>query len=99
MKVSFRNRFDEKGWRDQENSKWVRIFIARGRSAWMTPRTMVEFISSKAWVESRHIDDMDVMEKFSFFTTSWWYAKQIVSYFEKVAGNDRPLVSYSKKSR
>lgn len=73
-----------------------RLFIALGRQQGYSPRSLVEFIQKEANVSPRDIDDVRVMEEFSFVTVPFAEAEVILHVFSKQKSNGRSLVSKAK---
>jgi len=76
-----------------------RLFIARGKSDQMNPRKLVEFIEKEAGVRQNKIDDVRVMDDFSFFATTTGDAERILDVFQKQSksSGEKPLVTRAKK--
>ena len=73
-----------------------RLFIALGRRDGHSPRSLVEMIQKEAGVSPRDIDDVRVMEEFSFVTVPFADAEVILHIFSKQKSNGRSLVSKAK---
>lgn len=87
LKIVYANEFNEENYNDIKISantsintnKWqTRIFIALGKKAGYYPKTMVDFITDETWVPSREIDDVKVMEDFSFITVPDYQSEVIL---------------------
>lgn len=75
----------------------VRLFIAKGKIDDMTPRKLVEMLQEETNVPQRFMDQVKVMEKFSFVTVPQKEADTIVKHFRKAAGKGkRSLVEIAK---
>lgn len=94
-KVSWdRRSFSSREW----SSAWgERLFIAQWRKAWYSPRKLVDFIFETSGVRGKFIDDVQVMDDFSFFSVSKQDAEKIVKSFSRIKGSWKSLVSYAKK--
>ncbi len=75
----------------------ARLFVALGRKDNINARKLVELIMSKAPVKSKHISDIQVMDKFSFITVPFNDAEKIVVSFREKG--QRSLISHAKKDR
>ncbi|MDR2541077.1 MAG: DEAD/DEAH box helicase [Candidatus Peribacteria bacterium] len=73
-----------------------RLFIALGRKGGYTPRSLVDYIQTEAGVSPRDIDDVRVMEDFSFVTVPFADAEVILHVFAKQKSGGRSLVSKAK---
>lgn len=75
----------------------VRLFIAKGKMDDMTPRKLVEMLQEETNVPQRFMDQVKVMEKFSFVTVPQKEAETIVKHFRRAAGKGkRALVEIAK---
>ena len=75
----------------------ARLFVALGKKDRINPRKLVELIMGKVSIKSRHIRDIQVMEKFSFITVPFEKAEEIVISFKQKGR--KPLISHVKKTR
>ena len=73
----------------------ARLFVALGRKDNIDARKLVELIMSKAPIKSKHISDIQVMDKFSFITVPFDDAEKIVVSFKEKGR--RSLISHAKK--
>lgn len=60
-----------------------RLFIALGRKQGYSPRSLVTFIQQEAGISPRDIDDVRVMEDFSFVTVPFADAEVMLHLFSK----------------
>ncbi len=60
----------------------IRLFIAKGKMDNFNARALVEFIENETGVRQRMINNVKVMEKFSFFTVPYEQSEQIISHFK-----------------
>lgn len=74
----------------------VRLFFAQGKLDGMSPRKLVGIIEDDTNVRQRFIDDVKIMDKFSFFTVQPKDADKIVQYYKKSGKNNRPMVERAK---
>ena len=73
-----------------------RLFVALGRQKGYSPRSLVEMIQKEAGVAPRLIDDVRVMEEFSFITVPFAEAEVILHVFSKQKTGGKSLVSKAK---
>lgn len=73
-----------------------RLFIALGRKDGHDPRSLVTLIQTETDIPARLIDDVRVMEDFSFVTVPFAEAEVILHVFSKQKSNGRSLVSKAK---
>jgi len=78
------------------NDKAVRLFIAKGKMDDFSPKRLVDFIEQQTGVKQRMINNVKVMEKFSFFTVPNDQADQIISHFKKHNKGKRAMVERAK---
>lgn len=75
----------------------TRLFVAKGRNDGMNAAQVAKFIEEESKVNSRNIFDINVMNDFSFVTTSFDEAGQILQAFSKKKGKSgRSIVSKAK---
>lgn len=74
----------------------VRLFIAKGRSSGMTKRMLVDYIKEHAQVTDREIDDVQVMEDFSFVTAPAAAAELILQSFSFMENDGKPIVTKAR---
>lgn len=87
----FRKSYDDDG-------NGVRLFVAKGKLDDMTPRRLVEMLQEETNVPQRFMDQVKVLEKFSFVTVPQKEAEIIVKHFRKSAGKGkRSLVEIAKE--
>ena len=86
---------DQRGYVDRKGT--ARLFIAKGRNDNMDPRKLVEFIERETGVSQRQIDDVKVMDSFSFFAVPFESAEKVLNIFQKQSGGNKSLVSMAKK--
>jgi len=77
---------------DQEGK--ARLFIALGKKDRMNPRKLVEFITEKVSLQGRDINDVQVLDSFSFVTVPFEKAEKIINSFKEKSG--RPIISHAK---
>ena len=86
---------EKRGYVDRKGT--ARLFIAKGRNDNMDPRKLVEFIEKTTGVSQRHIDDVKVLESFSFFAVPFEDAEKVLQMFQQKSGGSKSLVSRAKK--
>ncbi len=75
----------------------TRLFIALGKHDKINKRSLVELIKSKVPIDSNDINDIAIMDKFSFASVSFDYAEQIVRNFKE--RGKKSLIVHAKNSR
>lgn len=97
MKGGDRDRGDRGGRNGRERyGDEVRLFFAQGKMDGMTPRKLVNIIEQDTRIRQRFIDDVKIMDKFSFFTVQPKDADKIIQYYKKSGKNNRPMVERAK---
>jgi len=74
-----------------------RLFIALGKLDNLTPRTLVDLINEKSGVPGRFINNVKVMEKFSFISVSERDADRIINALNKDSRGNRTIAERSQK--
>ncbi len=83
-----------RGYVDRKGT--ARLFIAKGRNDGMDPRKLVEFIEKSTGVSGRHIDDVKIMDGFSFFAVPFEDAERVLHVFQQQSSGKRSIVSRAK---
>lgn len=94
-----RDRFGKKSRRGDSFSsaeEGVRMFLAKGKIDDFNARTMVAFLENETGVRGNKINNVKVLEKFSFFTVSSNDCNTIMSHFKKFSKGKRMLVEIAK---
>ena len=73
-----------------------RLFIARGKKDGLTKRKLVQFILSRAKVDDRKIDQVQVFDRYSFITVPQAEAEHILRSFRESKKGRRSLVEPAK---
>ena len=82
--------------RRRSNQDDTRLFIARGFNHGMTKRVLVDFIKEHTRVSDSELNDVQVMQDFSFVTAGNDAAKIILSTFSDMESNGKPVVTRAK---
>lgn len=112
LKMHYENDFDQNKYRDiteqtRENrfaSKWAtggqtRLFVALGRKEGYTGRSLLEMITKESGVEWRDIDDLKMMDDFSFISVSSSNAEKITRAFaSKTINGKKAIINRAKES-
>ncbi|MBO5770655.1 MAG: DEAD/DEAH box helicase [Spirochaetales bacterium] len=95
-KIADTNRpFDRIKTPDMDEKGQTRLFIARGRKDGLTKRYLVDIIMAHSGARNEEINDVEVMEEFSFINAPYDVAERILRAFEK-RNNGKPLVTKAK---
>jgi ATP-dependent RNA helicase DeaD len=76
----------------------ARLFVAKGREDGMDPAKLASFISSETGVSSSQIDDIKVLDTFSFIAVPFEDAEKILKVFQNNSSG-RSLVSRAKEKQ
>lgn len=76
--------------------KPIRLFIAKGKMDDYSARRLVDFIEKETGVRQRMINNVKIMEKFSFFTVPYEQSEQIIAHFKKHNKGKRSIVERAK---
>lgn len=74
-----------------------RLFFAKGRADGMTPRALLDELRNTAGVESRKIDDIRILDNFSFFATNKEDADTIIAVYKRNKGKEKSLVDRARE--
>ena len=85
---------DRRPFRTQQDE--VRLFVARGYAHGMTKKLLVEFLKEHAHVRDHEINDISVMEDFSFVNAKEGAAHAILSAFKRIAKGEKPVVTRAR---
>lgn len=91
LKIAYANEFNEEHYNKIENfsistGQWqTRIFIALWKKAWYYPKTMVDFIIQETGIPSREIDDVRVLDDFSFITVPDYQSEVVLKTLKGTA--------------
>ena len=104
LMLNYQSEFDLKKYRDLnevrvDNKGKTRLFVALGKKAGLSPRSLVDLLVQKAKISSKVIDDVRVMEDFSFLTVPYLDAEQILRSFKEEKSGGKSLISKAKEDR
>ena len=94
LRIAYSNEFNEEHYTTIEKTSSsvntpgegkARIFIALGKTAGYYPKTMVDFITEETGVPSREIDDVRVLEDFSFITVPEYQSEVVIKTLKGTA--------------
>ncbi len=104
LRDAHKDRFDEKSYTSiaasSSQSSWApsgeqRLFIAKGKSAGMTPGTLIQFIEKEVGMNIGDVGKIDVLEKFSYMNVQVQEAAAILDHFKR-ENTRMPLVVQAK---
>ena len=108
LKDSHSDKFDEKKYEivedhfkapshDLPNGE-QRLFVAMGRSADMSPGSLIKFLEKEVGIHLGDVGKIDILDKFSYINVKGEIAADILSYF-KEKNPRQPLVVQAKPRR
>lgn len=74
----------------------ARLFIAVGRKDGYTARTIVDMIQRESGLTNAHINDVKIMDEFSFVTIPFEQAENVTRALNKLSDNGKPMAEISK---
>ena len=86
---------EKRGYVDRKGT--ARLFIAKGRNDNLDPRKLVDLIEKTTGVSQRKIDDVKIMDNFSFFAVPFEDAENVLHIFQQQSSGNKSLVSRAKK--
>lgn len=105
LKIAYANEFNEEHYNKIENFSIstgqgkTRIFLALGKKAGYYPKTMVDFIVQETGIPSREIDDVRVLEDFSFITIPDYQSEIVLKTFKWTASRAKDDKGGNKSGR
>jgi len=102
IRYTFQDDFDKRTYSRIEetsvdNQGKARLFIAKGRNDNINPRKLVAMIQKVAGTQPNKIDDVCVLDRYSFLTVPFKEAEKIVQAFKRTKGNEKSIVSHARK--
>ncbi|MBO8139482.1 MAG: DEAD/DEAH box helicase [Thermosipho sp. (in: Bacteria)] len=88
------NSYESISHRPKNQKSQVRLFIAKGKNSGMTKNDLLDFIVQNTGISKNVIQDVVVLDKFSFITVPYKEAEIILSVFKK--RGRRSIVSKAK---
>jgi ATP-dependent RNA helicase DeaD len=104
LKYTFRDELDPGSYNEIRDAYppikgKTRLFVAMGKKDRLTPRQLVNFIEKKARIDQQKIDDVQVMDTYSFITVPFLEAEKILKTFKKVSRGQRPVVERASRKK
>jgi ATP-dependent RNA helicase DeaD len=85
--------------RDRRGGSNMRLFVAKGRKDKISPRDILNLISEHTDIPGRKIDDIRILDNFSFFTTNQEDGEMILEVFKRKARETKtkPLIEIARE--
>jgi ATP-dependent RNA helicase DeaD len=80
-----------------EDGNNTQLFIAKGRNHGMNSQSLADLISAETSIDQSLIENIKILDDFSFFAVPNSEAGRILDHFQAKAGEGRPLVSKAKR--
>ncbi len=93
--LSHKTQFEEKSYIDETGN--TRLFIAKGKKDGMTPGKLISFIQKKTEVEGEKIEDIRILDTFSFITVPFKEAEEILKAFKNSRTGKKPVIVKARK--
>ncbi len=102
LKMAFKNELSEKNYPEIRNFNVdrkgkARVFIALGKRDGYTPGRLVDMIKEKITVSDSRIDEVEVLENFSFATLPFTEAEALLLALNKEGRGGRPIAEIASK--
>ena len=102
LKLSFKNDLDASSYPEirtfsVDRKGTARIFISVGRRDGFSPRRIVEMVQRESGLPNAHINDVKIMEEFSFVTIPFEEAEHVIRCLNK--GSKRPIAEMAKEDK
>lgn len=91
------SRFSNQGRSYVDRQGTCRLFIAKGRVDGFDVRSLVNFVQDQTGVAQNKLDDIKILDNFSFFAAPFEDAEEIIRNFKKLAKGGKSLVSKAKE--
>lgn len=104
LKMAFKNELSEANYPEfrtfnVDRRGKARVFIALGKRDGYDPATMVNMIKQKVKLSDSKIDEVQIMENFSFVTVPFNDAEQLLTALNKEGRGGRPLAELATESK
>ena len=102
LKMAFKNELSEKNYPEirtfnVDRKGKARVFIALGKRDGYTPGRLVDMIKEKITVTDSRIDEVEVLENFSFATLPFAEAEALLLVLNKEGRGGRPIAEIASK--
>jgi ATP-dependent RNA helicase DeaD len=102
LKMAFKNELSEKNYPEirtfnVDRKGKARVFIALGKRDGYTPGRLVDMIKEKITVNDGRIDEVEVLENFSFATLPFAEAEALLLVLNKEGRGGRPIAEIASK--
>jgi len=104
LKYSFQDQLNEKQYKNinevsVDRKGTSRLFVSLGRKDGISPRALIKMITNETTVRAGSIEDVKVMESFSFLTVPFEDAELILKSFNNKEGERKTIVQRANDSK
>jgi len=104
LQTSFKGELDEKSYADIANAVvdmkgTTRLFVRQGKMDGLTRKSLTDFMKDKCNIHSKKIEDIYILDKFSFITLPFREAEIVLSYFKNKKKRTGLFITKAKKNR
>ena len=104
IKYSFDREFDETRYREigdvsVDRKGTTRLFVSLGKKDGMMPRKLVKMINNETNIPAGRINDVKILDSFSFLTVSFEDAEVILKSFNSGKGKKQAIVQKANDSK
>ncbi len=104
LKYSFQDQLNEKQYKEInevsiDKKGTSRLFVSLGRKDGLSPRSLIKMITNQTKVRAGSIDDVKVMESFSFLTVPFEDAEIILKSFNSKDGENKAVIQRANDSK
>jgi ATP-dependent RNA helicase DeaD len=102
LQYSFQEELDEKNYVEIADAVVnlkgkTRLFVAQGKMDGLTPKKLIDIIKEKCNISSEKINQIQILEKFSFVNLPFNEAEILLEYFKKHKKGRYPLITKATK--
>ena len=102
LQYSFQEELDEKNYVEIEDAVVnlkgkTRLFVAQGKMDGLTPKKLIDIIKNKCNISSEKINQIQILEKFSFVNLPFNEAEILLEHFKKNKRGRYPLITKATK--
>ena len=104
LKYSFQDQLNEKQYKEInevsiDRKGTSRLFVSLGRKDGISPRSLIKMITNETKVRAGSIEDVKVMESFSFLTVPFEDAEIILKSFNNKEGEKKTVIQRANDSK
>jgi ATP-dependent RNA helicase DeaD len=104
LRYSFHDQLDPNQYRDInevsiDKKGTSRLFVSLGKKDGLSVRSLIKMITNSTKVKAGNIDDVKVMDSFSFLTVTFGDAEIILKYFNSKEGKQKAVVQIANESK